>query len=49
LFGASIFARSADFLGFTVLVMFKKAKPRILLFGILDALGDLWTLSTLVL
>ena len=49
LYWASIYARIAGFLGFSALVVFKKAKSKIILFGILDVLGALWTLLTLIL
>ncbi len=48
LYWASLFARFAGFLGFAALVVFKKAKPKIILFGIIDVLGALWTLFTLI-
>lgn len=49
LYWASIYARIAGFLGFIALVVFKRAKARIILFGVFDAIGALWTLITLVL
>ena len=49
LYWASIYARIAGFLGFSALVAYKKAKARIILFGVFDAIGALWTLLTLVL
>lgn len=48
LYWASIYARVAGFLGFTALVIFKKAKSQIIFFGILDIIGALWTLLTLI-
>ena len=48
LYWASIYARIAGFLGFTALVVFRKAKRKIILFGVLDSIGALWTLSTLI-
>ena len=48
LYWASIYARVAGFLGFTALVVFKQAKSKIILFGILDAIGAVWTLLTLL-
>ncbi len=45
---ASVYARLAGFLGFLGLALFKIAKPRIIFFGIIDALGATWTLITLI-
>ncbi len=45
---ASIYARVAGFIAFSGLVIFKIAKPKIILFGLIDALGAIWTLVTLL-
>lgn len=45
---ASIYARIAGLIGFSGLVIFKTAKPKILLFGLIDALGAAWTLLALI-
>ena len=45
---ASIYARIAGLIGFSGLVVFKMAKPKIILFGIIDAIGASWTLLTLI-
>ena len=45
---ASIYARIAGLFGFSGLVIFKIAKPKIILFGLIDALGATWTLLTLI-
>jgi len=45
---ASIYARIAGLIGFSGLVAFKIAKPKIILFGLIDAIGAVWTLSTLI-
>lgn len=45
---ASIFARMAGFIGFSGLAVFKIANPKIILFGLIDALGATWTLLTLI-
>jgi hypothetical protein len=47
IYWASVFGRFFAFLIFMVLVFTKKAKPMLILFGIVDALGALWTLLTL--
>lgn len=47
LYWASINARVAGFLGFLGLVVFKKAKSKIILFGIVDVIGASWTLLAL--
>jgi hypothetical protein len=48
IYWASVFGRFFAFLIFMVLVFTKKAKPMLILFGIVDALGALWTLLTLL-
>ncbi len=45
---ASIYARIAGFIGFSGLVVFKIAKPKIILFGLIDIIGAIWTLLTLI-
>lgn len=46
-FWASIAGRFAILIGFSLLVIFKKVKPMLILFGIIDAAGAIWTLITL--
>ena len=48
IFWASVFGRFFTFLIFMVLVLAKKAKPMLIIFGIVDALGAAWTLLTLL-
>ena len=45
---ASIYTRIAGLIGFLGLVVFKIAKPRIILFGLIDAIGATWTLLALI-
>lgn len=45
---ASIYTRIAGFIGFSGLVVFRMAKPKIILFGIIDAMGAAWTLLMLL-
>jgi hypothetical protein len=45
---ASIYVRFVGLIGFIGLAVFKMAKPRIIIFGIIDALGATWTLLTLI-
>lgn len=45
---ASIYARIAGLIGFSGLVVFKIAKPKIILFGLIDTIGAIWTLLTLI-
>ena len=45
---ASIYARLAGLMGFLGLIIFKIAQPKIILFGIIDTLGAIWTLFTLI-
>jgi hypothetical protein len=44
---ASVFGRSLFFLFLAALVLLKQAKPRIILFGVFDAVGALWTILAL--
>ena len=46
-FWASIAGRFAILISFSLLVIFKKAKPMLILFGIIDTIGAIWTLITL--
>ncbi len=46
---ASIYARIVGLIGFSGLVVFKIAKPKIILFGLIDAIGASWTLLTLMI
>jgi hypothetical protein len=48
IYWASVFGRFFTFLIFMVLVFTKNAKPMLILFGIVDALGALWTLLTML-
>jgi hypothetical protein len=48
MFWATVYGRIFVFLSFMVLVLTKKAKPMLLIFGLVDALGALWTLLTLL-
>lgn len=45
-FWATIVGRFVILVSFTLLVVTKKAKPMLILFGVIDALGGLWTLLT---
>jgi hypothetical protein len=45
---ATVFGRFFAFLIFVALVLTKKAQPMLLIFGIVDALGAIWTLLTLL-
>ncbi len=45
---ASIYARIAGLIGFSGLVVFKMAKPKIILFGVIDLFGAIWTFITLI-
>ena len=45
---ASIYARILGLIGFSGLVAFKITKPKIILFGLIDAMGAAWTLVTLI-
>lgn len=48
IFWTTIFGRTFVLLSFAGLVLTKKAKPMLLMFGVIDALGALWTLITLL-
>ena len=48
IYWATVYGRFFVFLSFTVLVLTKKAKPMLLGFGVVDALGAVWTLLTLI-
>jgi hypothetical protein len=48
MFWATVYGRFFVFLSFLVLVLTKKAKPMLIMFGVVDALGAVWTLLTLV-
>jgi hypothetical protein len=48
IFWTTVFGRFFVFLSFALLVLTKKAKPMLLMFGVIDALGAVWTLITLV-
>ena len=45
---ASILARLCGFVGFMGLTVFKLCKPKIILFGIIDVLGAMWTFLALI-
>ena len=45
---ASIYARIAGLISFSGLVIFKIAQPKILLFGLIDAMGAVWTMFALI-
>lgn len=46
-FWATVYGRFGVFICFVGLVIAKKAKSPLILFGVIDALGGLWTLLTL--
>ena len=46
-FWASVVGRFGILILFSSLVIFKKAKPMLILFGIIDAAGAIWTLLVL--
>jgi hypothetical protein len=48
LYWATVFGRIFVFLSFVILVLTKKAKPALIIFGIADLLGAVWTLLTLL-
>jgi uncharacterized membrane protein YjjP (DUF1212 family) len=48
IYWATVFGRFFAFLVFGVLVLTKKAKPMLILFGVIDACGAIWTLLTLL-
>jgi hypothetical protein len=47
-FWATVFGRFAVFVSFIILVFTRKASPPLVLFGLIDALGAIWTLLTLI-
>jgi hypothetical protein len=48
IYWATVFGRFFVFLSFLALVLTKKAKPMLIMFGVVDALGAIWTLWTLL-
>jgi len=46
-FWMTVVGRFGVLIGFTLLVVFKKAKPMLILFGIIDGAGAVWTLLTM--
>ena len=46
-FWATVYGRFCVFLAFLALVLVRKAKPSLIIFGIIDAAGGVWTLLTL--
>ncbi len=48
IYWTTVFGRSFVFLSFAGLVIAKKSHPKLLLFGVIDALGAIWTLITLL-
>ena len=46
-FWATVIGRAGILVGFTLLVVTKKAKPMLILFGLFDAAGAAWTLLAL--
>jgi len=48
IFWATVYGRFAVLVSFIILVITKKAKPMLISFGVIDALGGLWTLLTLL-
>jgi len=46
-FWASVYGRFGVLVAFVVLVLSKKAKSPLILFGVIDAAGAIWTLLTL--
>ena len=47
IFWATVYVRFGVLVSFVGLVLVKKAKPTLIIFGIIDALGAIWTLITL--
>ena len=47
MFWATVYGRFGVFVCFIALVIAKKAKSPLILFGVIDAAGGLWTLLTL--
>jgi uncharacterized membrane protein HdeD (DUF308 family) len=48
IFWATVYTRFFVILSFTILVLTKKAQPKLLIFGAVDAIGAFWTLLTLL-
>ena len=48
IYWTTVFGRFFVFLSFAALVLAKKARPMLLVFGVIDALGAVWTLITLL-
>ena len=46
-FWSTVVGRTGIFIGFTVLVIAKKAQPMLILFGVIDLAGAVWTLLTM--
>lgn len=46
-FWATIIGRFGVLIGFVLLVLFKKAKPVLIIFGVIDTLGAIWTMVTM--
>lgn len=46
-FWMTVVGRFGLFIGFILLVAFKKAKPMLIMFGLVDAAGAIWTLLTM--
>ncbi len=46
-FWATVVGRFAVLISFIVLVVIKKAQPMLIMFGVIDAAGGLWTLLTM--
>jgi hypothetical protein len=47
IFWATVYGRFGVFIAFLGLVVVRKAKPTLILFGVIDAAGAVWTLLTL--
>jgi hypothetical protein len=48
LYWTTVYGRCFVFLSFGALVLTKKAQPMLMMFGVIDALGAVWTLITLL-
>jgi hypothetical protein len=48
IFWATVYVRFGVLVAFVGLVLVKKAKPTLIIFGIIDAAGAVWTLLTLI-
>lgn len=46
-FSATVIGRFGEFVAFVLLVLAKKAPPILIAFGLIDAIGGLWTFLTL--